>query len=239
MCRPAIAPNTGFYMPKISRPSSNGAAGQEAAAAALAADFVASASVIPNIDGRASVLTDLPNDTFLPDRGDYAVGEVKAPKSMMFGHAKDQDWARCHPDGARFKKMLCIKDKSSRALYPITASLVNSYPRLQVAARPYIIRQAKILDGPEFLWAAPWPSGREVLGDVGARQAQEDALTDWVRMMWDGNDWDVIHTDPPHVYDDPVWGEESFEDVLRRGLLPLLLHDLTSPFIKKLLGLGK
>jgi hypothetical protein len=201
--------------------------------------LVAAAIDLPNIDGRTSVLDELPADTFLPDRGDYAVGEVSSPRAMEFGHPRDQDWSRCHPDKTRYRKLLCIKDKSSRVLRPITASLVNTSPRLQMAARPHIVRQAKILDGPDFLWAAPWPGGREFPGDQKARQAQEESIADWVKIMWIGSDWEIIHTDPPNVYEDPEWSDESFDSVLHRGLVPLLLHNLETTFIRRFLGLGR
>jgi hypothetical protein len=196
--------------------------------------FVA-ATALPNIDGRKSVLEELPKDLFMADRQDFAVGQKSKASGIDFTHPKD--WAMCNPDREQFRVMLCIKDPKARKIYPITQSLVREHPTLQIACRPYIVRQAVILDGPWFLWSAPWPGGREFPGDAAHLDAQDSAREDWIKMSWNGSDWDVINTDPMFCFDHPDWSKaEDFEAFLLRGIAPILLRLGTEPFIKRFLG---
>jgi hypothetical protein len=202
----------------------------------LHSDLFVAATSLPNIDGRNSVLVDLPKDLFMQERQSFAVGQK--PKSADIAFTHPADWAMCHPDPDRFKVMLCVKDKGNRKLYPIVQSLVDEYPRLQVASRPYIVRQAKLLDGPWFLWPAPWPGGRELLGDNAHYEAQIAAMSDWTLMTWAGHDWDVMGTETPNAYAHPEWDKaEDFELFLNRGLGPIvLLHAEQTLFIRRFLG---
>ena len=212
----------------------NGTAPGTETAAPVSGLYIA-ATALPNIDGRASVLTELPKDLFMAGRQDFAVKQKSKASGIEF--ATPKDWAMCHPGEGRYKVMLCIKDKKARKLYPITQSLVQAHPKLQLESRPYIVRQAIALDGPWFLWPAPWIGGREFPGDIAHYQAQQDSREDWVQMTWTGTDWDVANTDPMFCYAHPDWDRaEDFEAFLQRGLAPITLWTGEEPFIKRFLG---
>jgi hypothetical protein len=207
--------------------------------AARLSDVFIAATALPNLDGRGSVLRELPKDLFIEGREDFAVAEVSRPARISFGHPKD--WAMVHPDRSRFKVMLCLKDSKNRKILPITQSLVRKTPRLQTACRPHVIRQAVLLDGPFFLWPAPWPGAREYPGDEKHREAQQAALHDWTKMAWlDIGDWDVVATETPNAYPHPDWSEaEDFELFLQRGILPILLSTGDEPYLRRFLGRGR
>jgi hypothetical protein len=200
-------------------------------------DLFIAATELPNLDGRPSVLTELPKDLFLEGREDFAVAETFRPAGISFGHPRD--WALCNPDGL-YRVILCLKDSKNRKILPITQSLVRKTPRLQTACRPYIIRQAIVLDGPFFLWPAPWPGGREYPGDEN-REAQRAALQDWTKMIWlDIADWEVCGTETPNAYPHPDWSEaEDFEPFLLRGISPILLSTGDEPYLRRFLGRGR
>jgi hypothetical protein len=218
------------------QPKLNGEDAAPAAPAPLSDLFIA-ATELPNIDGRTSVLTELPKDLFMADRQDFAVPQKSKPGSIEFRAPKT--WAMVHPDLERYRVMLCLKDKLGRKIFPITQALVREYPKLQVASRPFIVRQAIELDGPWFLWPAPWPGGKEFLGDSMHLEAQNAAREDWVQMTWLGQDWDVSGTVTLHAYDLPDWSKaEDFEAFLARGLGPLVLtHATQNLFIRRTLGM--
>jgi hypothetical protein len=201
-------------------------------------DLFMTAAELPNLDGRPSVLTELPKDLFLEGREDFAVAETSRPAGIAFGHPRD--WAMCNPNGL-YKVMLCLKDSKNRKVLPITQSLVRKTPRLQTACRPYVIRQAVVLDGPLFLWPAPWPGGRDYPGDDKHREAQQAALQDWTKMAWlDIGDWDVFGTETPNAYPHPDWSEaEDFEPFLLRGISPILLSTGDEPYLRRFLGRGR
>jgi hypothetical protein len=199
--------------------------------------FIA-ATELPNIDDRPSVLTELPQDLFMSDREEFAVAETARPAGIAFGHPND--WAMSHSDPQRYRVMLCIKDKKSRKVLPITQSLVRKHPRLQTACRPYVVRQAILLDGAWFLWPAPWPGAREYPGDDKHREAMRLSREDWVKMVWEDQDWGVYNTEPLNVYEHPDWDEaEEFEAFLTRGIAPLLLSTGDEPFLRRFLGKGR
>jgi hypothetical protein len=200
-------------------------------------DLYLAVSNLPNIDGRNSVLTELPKELFMADRQDFAVPQKSKPGSIEFRAPKT--WVMVHPDPDRYRVMLCLKDKLGRKIFPITQTLVSEHPKLQMASRPYIVRQAIELDGLWFLWPAPWPGGKEFLGDSMHLEAQNAAREDWVQMTWLGQDWDVSGTVTPNAYAHPDWSKaEDFEAFLTRGLGPIVLtHATQTLFIRRALGM--
>ena len=137
------------------RRSTTEAAGSDAASEN--AEIFLAVSNLPNIDKRANVIDELPKDVFLADRKAFPVEQKAKPGGIELRRPKD--WAMCHPDPERYRVLYCLKEKTSSKLHPITQALVNEYPVLQAACRPYIVRQAIELDNPWFLWPCPWPGG--------------------------------------------------------------------------------
>jgi hypothetical protein len=197
------------------------------------------AEALPNIDGRSSILNELPADLFEEDRGNFEIGSTRQPGTVAFGTPRDQEWVLVFPDPTRYRKLSCLKDKENRKLYPVTAALIAKYPKIARASRSYIVRQAAVLDKDEFLWPAPWPGGREYPGDQKQREAQLEAMKDWVQLSWTGDDWAIDNTEPRKVFPAYSWDKSrSFEEFLKLALKPITLADVSGPFLRRFLGLG-
>jgi hypothetical protein len=127
---------------------------------AAAMDDIDAAASEPNIDGRESVLRDLPKDLFVEGREDYEIPEEKiTSEEIQYGRPGAQEIVHCHPDGSRKKIVNGIKDKRVRGgtIYLVTNAMLAKYPRLKRAAKPYVIRQCVNDEGDMRLWPAPLP----------------------------------------------------------------------------------
>src|SRR5690242_6361544 len=72
------------------------------------ASVIDAAIAMPNIDGRPSVLTELP-DIFV-EGGMEGVAEKAITLSVRWGKPHDQERVRCHPDPERTRVVMAIKD---------------------------------------------------------------------------------------------------------------------------------
>ena len=223
--------------PSVAGPATPAPNGEEdPAAAAPLSDLFIAATELPNLDERPSVSTKLPQDLFMSDREDFAVAETARPASIAFGHPND--WAMCHPDPHRYRVMLCIKDKKSRKVLPITQSLVKKHPRLQTACRPHVVRHAILLDGPWFLWPAPWYGARYPGDDKhrGPRPAQGRLGKDGVGRTGLGC---VQHRAVECLRSPRLGRSGRLGGLLTRGIAPLLLSTGDEPFLRRFLGRGR
>jgi hypothetical protein len=164
---------------------SNGSAPAADFADAALADIDA-AVALPNIDGRQSVLTELPKDLFVEGREDYEIPEERGESdAIKYGRPGGQDIVHCHPDMSRKKVVLAIKEKRGMGnkIYPVTGTMLAQYPRLRRAARPFVIRQYVSDESIVGLWPAPLPQPfEENTSDIDHLRAQEESTKGWVRL---------------------------------------------------------
>jgi hypothetical protein len=202
---------------------------------------ITAAKNVPNIDGRASVLEDLPKDLFLEDRDDFAINEQKVVSDeVRFGRGKplSQEIVRCHPTFR--KKAWCLKKErgSGRGdLYLVPESMIRAYPRLKNVCKQYRIRLYVTDEGVIGLWAAPLPGHREAPSDAKHLEAQETAVVRSVRFEWTGEDFEFyVFTE----VEEKEFGERQFpdrpwEEFLRIGLANRVIDTAQHPLCKNLL----
>jgi hypothetical protein len=130
-------------------------------------------------------------------------------------------------------------------LYVVPGSLLAQHPRLRAACKRFVIRQYTTDEGVSGLWAAPLPGVREAPSDARHLQAQEMALTRWVRLEWVGGlggHYDVYALTEEEAAEaglgEPVFSTETFDEVLSRGLLKWVMHNASHPLCRRLL-MGK
>jgi hypothetical protein len=209
-------------------------------------DLVVEAEALPNIDQRDSVLLELPADLIVEGRDEFGIEGITQVGDVGFGSPKSQHWVRCHPGPGRFAQMYCIKDKKGIGgrLYPVTRAPMVQYPKLQVEAKLYLVRQACIWDSGDhsgdlpFLWAAPLPGRREAPSDRGHRNAQTASLTQWVQMRWVNGACLYDFPEKPERLGEPFFPEMSFAELLRIAIADLVITDVAKhDFARDLLGL--
>jgi hypothetical protein len=202
---------------------------------------VEAAIAMPNIDGRPSVLTELPKDLFLEDR-EFAIGDEEPSDEIRFGKPRAQEIVHCHPDASRKRIVWAIKDERNRRgnLYVVTPSLLTTHPRLKEHVKRYVLRQYITDKGVVGLWPAPLPGYREAVSDASHLAAQEDAIGRWVRVWWsnlhgDGR-FERLLMSEEDGFGEPVFSDESFEEILRRGLAEWVIttpdHSLAKHLLK-------
>jgi hypothetical protein len=81
----------------------------------LAGLYVSDPITAPNLDNRASVLTDLPKGLYVEGRTKFAVPEGKSLRPVFFGRPNASEWVMLHPDMERYRVLYCLKDKRARA----------------------------------------------------------------------------------------------------------------------------
>jgi hypothetical protein len=100
------------------------------------------AADMPNIDGRSSVLNELPKDLFLVDR-EFEIAADDPPDEIRFGKPRSQEIVHCHPDPTRKRIVWAIKDERNRRgnLFVVTQGMLKTYPRLKEHSKCYVLRQ--------------------------------------------------------------------------------------------------
>jgi hypothetical protein len=212
-------------------------AGHGAPPAALPpiSEVVVGALGLPNIDGKESVLANLPTELCVAGRIDFAVDEGPAMAGVRFGQPRAEEWVRVHPTLGTL--MQCIKDvKNMGRLRPVTVSLMKHHPRIAAAAKLHTVRLTVIDDSDELLlWATPHPTASSTPGDRVWRQAQSAAVTNWVTIWWDGHARHWAPPEKPETFQDPVWPERDFAEILQAGVADDLMWDPSDDYAQKLM----
>jgi hypothetical protein len=204
---------------------------------AMPSDDIEAAVDLPNLDKQPSVLEELPADLFVDYREGFAVREEAATDEVRFGRPGPQEVAHCHPDPARKKVVWGLKDSRNNRgnLYVLPQSMLDRYPRLKPACKLYAIRQYITTDGIVGLWAAPLPGPREAVSDASHLEAQENALDRWVRVEWNGNKFTCYLMSEADGFGDPQFPDQSFEEIIAKGLTKWIIRDAEHPLCKHLL----
>jgi hypothetical protein len=216
-------------------------------------DIIAAATSLPNLDGRESVLTEIPKDLFVANREKFAVDEA-APSSGIgpadWGKPSDQDWVNACPDPTLYAILWCIKDKRNRGkVIPVTEGLLTKYSSLKKMARPYIIRPSYVLGARALMWHAPAVGAENPApSDADARQAQLEARNGWTRTWWDYDDQTFKWCHPGDIEafhktfgPPPEWAKETLEEFnlrLFQTIKNILIWSPTQRVVQRLAGIG-
>jgi hypothetical protein len=198
-------------------------------------ELLSAALELPNIDGRASVLADLPKELYVEGRVDFAEEEEESVPGARFGAPRQMDYVRCDPDWGRL--IYCIKNQKDRGtLHPVTPAMLKEHSELAAAARLFIVRLAVIDDSDEILfWAVPHPSFGSTAGDRVARQAQIAALTQWTKVWWDGHARHYAHPKEPEKMGAPVFPSQDYDTLLQTAIADELIWRADHHLAQKLL----
>lgn len=198
-------------------------------------EIVAEAQGLPNIDGKQSVLANLPKELYVEGRVEFAEEEDTPVPGARFGQPRTTEYVRCDPSWAVV--IYCIKnDKRNGALHPVTTTLRSKHPELEAAAKRYIVRLAVIDDSDETLfWAVPHPSDGSTPTDRVKRQAQNAALTQWTKTWWDGYARHYAHPKDPTKFSEPVFPSEDYDTLFQRAIADDLIYREDHPYAQKLL----
>jgi hypothetical protein len=191
-------------------------AGPRPAAPPPAAEM-AQALDLPNLDGRASVMANLPKDLYVEGRIDFEEEEEDSVPGVRFGTPRQADFVRCDPNWG--KLLHCLKNPKNGVLYPVTMALLRAHAELAAAAKLYVVRLAVVDDSDELLfWAAPHPSYGTTPGDRVWRQAQTAALTRWTKTWWDGSARHYAHPRRPENFEEPTFPAQDYDNLLQAAV---------------------
>jgi hypothetical protein len=197
----------------------NGAAIEEAAIPAPKPDF----------SGRNDVFTDLAD--YMVDPAAFGIEEAPVVLQVKFQRPSNQEWVRCHAEPGRIGYFDCVRDRRANKLYAVHPAV---RPLVRSQARPYRVLQAITTDRELYLWPAPAAVVME--SDLTHHNAQQQALTGWVRVEWDGGGFRAVS--PKADLGAPQWPDLSFMEILKLGLAGRLIDREDHPLVKRLLGLG-
>src|SRR5262245_48298308 len=110
--------------------------------AAALSEVVAGALTLPNVDGKESVLANLPTELYVDGRLDFEVEEGPAKAGARFGTPRQGEFVRCYPTWGTI--LHCLKDYKTGRLVPVTKTLMQKYTEVAAAARQYVVRLAVI-----------------------------------------------------------------------------------------------
>jgi hypothetical protein len=197
-------------------------------------EVVAAAINLPNVDGRESVLANLPKELYVEGRVDFAEEEEASVSGVRFGQPRQMDYAWC--DAKWGKLLYCIKNPKNGALYPVTTAMRQQHPEIAAAAKLYIVRLAVIEDSDEVVfWAVPHPTSSSTPGDVVWRQAQTASLTQWTKTWWDGHARHHAPPKNPEKLTEPVFPTQDYDALLQTAIADELMWREDHHYAQKLL----
>ena len=181
----------------------------------------------PKFDDRPNVFESLEDYAVSPS--EIGIGETQVVLQVKFGRPRAQEWVRCHPEPERMKYFNAVRDQKTSKLFivnPRVLSLVGTQARL------YRVRQAITTDGELYLWPAPVEGRLE--SDITHLNAQQAALSQWIRIEWDGKAF--VAVEPQGDMGEPEWPELTFQQVLEMGLAGHLINNADHVLIRRLQG---
>jgi len=176
----------------------------------------------PKFDDRPNVFESLEDYAVSPS--EIGIGETQVVLQVKFGRPRAQEWVRCHPEPERMKYFNAVRDLF--IVNPRVLSLVGTQARL------YRVRQAITTDNELYLWPAPVEGRLE--SDITHLNAQQAALSQWIRIEWDGKAF--VAVEPQGDMGEPEWPELTFQQVLEMGLAGHLINNADHVLIRRLQG---
>jgi hypothetical protein len=113
--------------------------------------------------------------------------------------------------------------------------MYDQHPRLRALCKLFVVRQFVSDTGTVGLWPAPLPGAREAVSDPSHLEAQENALSRWVRIEWNGNTFTHYLMSEEDGFGEPIFHEQPFDEVIKKGLTKWIIRDTQHPLCKHLL----
>lgn len=154
--------------------------------------------------------------------------------NIPVGKPDRQQFIRTHPD-TDYTYDAAILEYDGET-YLVAANMLTALQgeyravRLQVA----IARHSTV----PFLWPLKLPQGdgRPNMWNETAMMAAREAQTAWVRVMSDMTQGMYVTKKAMGIDDDPVWPDQSMEELLRIAFQGKTITELKHPVVQKLLG---
>jgi hypothetical protein len=147
----------------------------------------------------------------------------------------NQDFIRVHPNPAYRANLAIVELRDERETYLLSPTIARGLPGEFAMATIYT---AVNRQGTCFLWPVKLPQrdGRVIEWHRAAAEAAEIAMTRWVRIKANMSlgAYDVIAA--TGVIPDPVWPEETFEQLLRIAFRSYFVNSFDHPLVKRLTG---
>jgi hypothetical protein len=187
------------------------------------------------------------SSTELPDPFDLAsqrvpqdfaetVGVRKLLTTIPVRKPNPQDFVRVHPSSKLYHANLrMVELKEDRELYLIAPHLVGELaPETKVKTLYTAITRQNVL----FLWpvALPTADEKELEWHRSLREAAELAMTRWVRVQANKALGAYEMRVADGVMTDPVWPEETFQQMIRIAFRGYMVDSLDHPVVKRLRG---
>lgn len=146
-----------------------------------------------------------------------------------------QWFVRVHPDESHRLQTAVLELKEERETYIVDPSLWSALPGEIV---PMAIYTAINRQGVVFLWPIrlPGEDGRQIEWHRSALEAADRACRSWVRLAASFSlgayEVSVASAELP----EPLWPEQSFQDLLRIGFRDRYINSMDHPVVKSLRG---
>jgi hypothetical protein len=197
-------------------------------------DLLVSATKLPNLDDRTSVLANLPRDLYVEGRLDFAEETAPGLPGIRFGQPRSMEYVRCHPDWGAM--LHCVRDQRTGNFYPVAIPLMKRQPAIAAAAKLCVVRLAVLEDSDELLlWVCVHPNSSNMPGDRVWRQAQSAAVQHWTKTWWDGHARHYEHPKRPEEFKEPTWPTRTFDEILQTGIADIYMWNEEHSYAQRLL----
>ncbi|ABA88055.1 hypothetical protein Pcar_0798 [Syntrophotalea carbinolica DSM 2380] len=165
----------------------------------------------------------------------YAAPATATPQTgeIELGYPGKLDFCRVHPDKEYLAQLLILDDPRGKQTYITSPRLADE---LEGDAVPAVVALCANQHGEQFLWVAklPWYDGEPFA--TTRLEAMDRARTEWVRLRRSitRKGYDIISAAKP--FPEPVWSDETFENLIRQAFKNNVIGSLDHPIVKKLRG---
>jgi hypothetical protein len=170
----------------------------------------------------------------LPQNYAESVGVKKLLKTVPVRKPSPQDFVRTHPDHRLPAALIELKD--DREVYFVAPAMIAE---LEGEFFPAVLDLTINRQGTVFLWPVrlPGPDGKHLEWHRSAGEAAELAKTGWLRIKANMNlgAYEMFVAENENI-PDPVWPEQSFEEILRTAFRDRFIDSLDHPVVKRLRG---
>ena len=163
-------------------------------------------------------------------------GVKKLTTTIPVRRPNGQDFIRVHPQPEFRLPVAIIELRDDREVYLVLPEIVKHIPGecIRVTMYACINRQGTV-----FLWPVrlPGADGRQLEWHRSAAEAAEMAMKRWVRVKANMNlgAYEMYVAANENIVD-PVWPEQSFEEILRIAFRDRFIDSPEHPVVKRLRG---
>jgi hypothetical protein len=142
---------------------------------------------------------------------------------------------RSHPEH-ELQGSSVLQDRAGRAYYYVVPAM-RTHPKLEKRVRPVTLGLICTWPGNiPIIW--PVSTGdRDFKVWKSARKALELSKEYWTQIVWDEENGDYVIETAEDIHVDPIWPEQSFEELLKLGFDGKIIDNEDHPYVRRLRGL--